>query len=139
MVAAAGPACPLAAQETLPKSTDPAVKIELFAESPQIVTPTGLDVARRGRVWALESNTHFPPDGYRGHASDRVLVMRDTDGDGRADEIVTFLDGLKHAMSVAVRSNDDVYVATRKEIFLCRDVDGDGKGDSTAAFESNSR
>lgn len=121
----------LSAEDQLPKSTDPRVKIEVFAESPQIATPTGVDVDRRGRVWAIESNTHFPPEGYKGHASDRVLVMRDTDGDGRADEIVTFLDGLKHAMSIALRPNDDVYVATRKEILLCRDADNDGKAEST--------
>src|SRR5579871_5089758 len=117
------------ADDAPPRSLDQRVKIELFAESPQIVTPTGLDVDRRGRVWAIESNTHFPPEGYQGHASDRVLVMGDTDGDGRADQIVPFLDGLKHAMSIAVRPNDDVYIATRKEILLCRDTDGDGKAD----------
>ena len=32
-----------------PKSLDSRLKIELFAEHPQIVTPTGLDVDHRGR------------------------------------------------------------------------------------------
>jgi len=49
--------------------------VELYAESPQIVTPTGIDVDSRGRVWVLESNTHFPPEGYRGHSTDRLLVF----------------------------------------------------------------
>ena len=89
--------------EELPKSLDPRLKIELFAEHPQIVTPTGLDVDHRGRVFAIESNTHFPPEGYKGHPSDRVLVMSDSDGDGKADKIVVFTDGLKFSMSVAVR------------------------------------
>ncbi|HLQ45599.1 MAG TPA: hypothetical protein VK137_12760, partial [Planctomycetaceae bacterium] len=86
-----------------PKSLDPRLKIELFAEQPQIVTPTGLDVDHRGRVFAIESNTHFPPEDYKGHPTDRVLVMSDTDGDGKADKIVVFTDGLKYSMSVAVR------------------------------------
>ena len=86
-----------------PKSLDPRLKIELFAEHPQIVTPTGLDVDHRGRVFAIENNTHFPPEGYNGHPTDRVLVMSDTDGDGKADKIVVFTDGLKYSMSVAVR------------------------------------
>ena len=30
--------------EEPPKSLDPRLKIELFAENPQIVTPTGIDV-----------------------------------------------------------------------------------------------
>lgn len=89
--------------EDLPKSLDPRLKVELFAEHPQIVTPTGIDVDHRGRVFAIESNTHFPPEGYQGHPTDRVLVMSDTDGDGKADRIVVFKDGLRHSMSVAVR------------------------------------
>ena len=95
-------ASPLHADEP-PKSLDPRLKIELFAEHPQIVTPTGLDVDHRGRVFAIENNTHFPPEGYKGHPTDRVLVMSDSDGDGKADKIVVFTDGLKYSMSVAVR------------------------------------
>ena len=91
------------AQENHPRSIDPNVKIELFAEHPQIVTPTGIDVDRKGRIWAIESNTHFAPEGYKGHPTDRVLVMTDTDGDGRADRVVVFTDGLRHTMSIAVR------------------------------------
>lgn len=134
--------------EEPPKSLDPRLKIELFAEHPQIVTPTGLDVDHRGRVFAIESNTHFPPEGYKGHPSDRVLVMSDSDGDGKADKIVVFTDGLKFSMSVVVRPlwfpvrpmtdgrepkavipKSSVYVATRREIFQFHDDDGDDKAD----------
>ena len=93
----------LALADELPRSLDSRLKIQLFAESPQIVTPTGIDVDHKGRVWAIESNTHFPPEGYQGHPSDRVLVMQDTNGDSRADNIVTFTDGLVHTMSIAVK------------------------------------
>ncbi len=131
----------------IPKVMDPRLKIELFAEHPQIVTPTGLDVDSKGRVWAIESNTHFPPEGYAGHKSDRLLVMQDTNGDGSADDIKVFADGFVHAMSVAVRpawypveskSTDkvgtvppklSVFVATRREIVQLHDDDGDLKSD----------
>ena len=137
----------LQAQDSLPKVMDARLKIELFAEHPQIVTPTGLDVDSAGRVWAIESNTHFPPEGYTGHKSDRLLVMKDANGDGRADDITVFADGFVHAMSVAVRpawfpteekKNEQgnyvvpvfsVYVATRREIVLLHDDDGDLKSD----------
>lgn len=128
--------------DDLPESLDPRLKVELFAEHPQIVTPTGIDVDHRGRVFAIESNTHFPPEGYQGHPTDRVLVMSDTDGDGRADRIVVFKDGLRHSMSVVVRPvwfpvatkdqtqpKQSVYIATRREIFLFHDDDGDDKAD----------
>src|SRR5438045_2986282 len=94
---------PVLAQETPPRSLDPRVKIELFAEQPQIATPTGIDVDHRGRVWAIECNTHFPKPDYKGHPHDRVFVMSDTDGDGRADKSIVFVDGLRHAMSVVHR------------------------------------
>lgn len=134
----------LRAEEAPPRSLDPRLKITLFAENPQLVTPTGIDVDDRGRVWAIESNTHFPPKEYKGHPSDRLLVLSDSDGDGRADKEAVFLDGLKHTMSVAVRptwlapividpgmkpADRQVFVATRREILLLEDTDGDDKCD----------
>ena len=116
----------LAADDPSPRSLDPRLQIQLFAESPRIVTPTGIDVDHRGRVWVIESNTHFPPEGYSGHSSDRVLVMS---GTARAEEIATFTDGLTHAMSIAVRPTGAVYVATRRDVFVYYDDDGDLKAD----------
>ncbi len=122
-----------AAREGGPQSVDPRLKIELFAEQPTIVTPTGMDVDLQGRVWTLESNTHFPPDAYPGHGSDRLLVLRDTNGDGRADDVRMFADGFTHAMSVAVQNDDDgsprVFVASRAAIWQLFDDDNDGKSD----------
>lgn len=140
---------PAAAADPLPKVVDPRLKIELFAEHPQIVTPTGIDIDAQGRVWAVESNTHFPPEGYRGHKTDRLLVMRDADGDGRADEPTVFADGLVFTMSVAVRPpwypvgtkkaaqgeipqpKHSIYAVTRREVLLLHDDDGDLKADRT--------
>lgn len=138
-----GMACPLGAAEEPPRSVDPRLTIELFAEHPQIVTPTGIDVDSQGRVFALESNTHFPPEGYKGHPTDRLLLLTDADGDGRADRTVVVTDGLVHSMSVMVRPlwfplaatnghpvpKQSVYVATRMEIRQYHDDNGDGVAD----------
>ncbi|MFQ5734138.1 MAG: cytochrome C, partial [Planctomycetaceae bacterium] len=75
-----------AADGSHPRSLDPELQITLFAEHPTIVTPTGIDVDYKGRVFAIESNTHFPPKGYKGHKTDRLLVLEDTNGDGKADK-----------------------------------------------------
>jgi putative membrane-bound dehydrogenase-like protein len=138
---------PLRGEDLPPRSSDPRVKIELFAENPQIATPTGIDVDHQGRLWAIESNTHFPPEGYKGHPTDRLLVMRDLNHDGKAEEITVFADGFTHAMSIAVRPmwypvpagksgkgevafpKLSVYLATRREILLLHDDDGDLKAD----------
>lgn len=112
------------------RSLDPRLEIRLFAESPQIVTPTGIDVDSRGRVWAIESNTHHRQPSYQGYPSDRVLVFRDDDGDGKADRVDTFADGFTYAMSVAARFGNGVYVVTRGDVFHLTDANNDGKADS---------
>ncbi len=112
-----------------PKSLDDRLSVTLFAEQPQIVTPTGVDVDDTGRVWAIESNSHFRPENYAGHASDRLLLLEDTDGDGKADKITPFADGFRFAMSVKVRPQGKVYVATRREVIILEDTDGDAKAD----------
>ena len=136
-----------------PRSLDDQVTIELFAESPQIRTPTGLDILPDGRVIAIESNTHFPLPGYDGPPTDRVLILDDTDDDGRADDITVFAEDLTHSMSVVVRpvwmpvvrlnskqSIGDasavdpevplqVFLATRNTLWLLEDTTGDHRCD----------
>lgn len=137
----------LIAQETPPRSLDDRLEITLFAEDPLLNTPTGIDVDHKGRVWVIESNTHFPPEGYKGHPTDRLLILEDSDGDGKAEAKV-FIDGFTHTMSVAVKPvwldpilydseklpgdiglPTQVFLATRNEILLLEDTDGDDKCD----------
>ena len=46
--------------EIPPYSPDKRLKVELFAEAPQIKHPTGLTIDSKGRVFVIESHTHFP-------------------------------------------------------------------------------
>ena len=57
-----------------PKAPDQRIDIELIAEAPDIVTPTGLGVDAKGRIIVIESHTHFRPKDYKGPESDRVLM-----------------------------------------------------------------
>jgi putative membrane-bound dehydrogenase-like protein len=142
----------LFAQDSPPRSLDDRLEITLFAEDPLLNTPTGIDVDHKGRVWVIESNTHFPPEGYDGHPTDRLLILKDTNGDGKA-EAKTFIDGFTHSMSVAVRpvwldavsfdENDkpedlkkrrQVFFATRREILLLEDTDGDDQCDKQTSL-----
>jgi putative membrane-bound dehydrogenase-like protein len=118
-----------AAAPAMPQIHDERLKIELFAAEPQIVTPTGIAVDAGGHILAIESHTHFRPNGYQGPSADRIRRFEDTDGDGRADKITTFSEGTTHTMSIAVYHDGSVYVATRREIFRLRDKDGDGVSD----------
>lgn len=112
-----------------PQVLDQRLKISLFAADPDIVTPCGLAVDARGRVLVVESHTHFRPDGYQGPATDRIRMLHDTDGDGRADRIETFFEGTTWTMNIGIHPDGSVYVATRGEIFRLRDTDEDGRAD----------
>ena len=112
-----------------PQSDDARVRVELFAEHPQIVTPTGLAVDSRGRVFVAESHTHFRPDNYDGPAADRILIFEDTDADGRADKKTIFHEGFRYVMDLEFHHDGSLYVATRKDIHRMRDTNADNRSD----------
>lgn len=117
------------AEGNVPQSVDPRIVIELFAEQPQLVTPTGLAVDDKGRVFVAESHTHFRPENYDGPKADRILILEDTDGDGRADARTIFHEGFTHVMDLAFHHDGSLYVATRRDIHRMRDTDGDNRAD----------
>jgi putative membrane-bound dehydrogenase-like protein len=115
----------------LPRVFDEALEISLVADSNQIVHPIGVAFTSDGRLLAIESHTHFPPDGYDGLKRDRILSLSDSDGDGTLDEVVTFFEGTKFSMDIAVHFDGSVYLATRNEILRLRDDDNDGKAETS--------
>ncbi len=112
-----------------PTARDERLTVELFAEHPDIMTPTGLAVASDGRVFVAESHTHFRPDDYEGPAADRILIFEDTDGDGRADKRTIFHEGFTHVMDIEFHDDGSLYVATRRDIHRMRDTNADGQAD----------
>lgn len=107
-----------------PVVLDDRLVLELVAREPDIVTPTGLAVDERGRVWVLENHTHQRPANYRGPTSDRIRVFDDFDASGKARRITTFADGFRNVMGIALAPDGGVYLATRSEISLLRGRDG---------------
>lgn len=115
--------------EQPPRAIDERLTVELFAEHPEIMTPTGLAVDARGRVFVAESHTHFRPDDYDGPPADRLLIFEDSDGDGRADKRTIFHEGFVYVMDLEFHQDGSLYVATRKDIHRLRDTDGDDRAD----------
>ncbi len=112
-----------------PKSSDPRIVIELIAEAPDIVTPTGLGVDAQGRVIVIESHTHFRPKDYKGPERDRVLMFTPTKK-GKPKRTI-FYEGLQMGMDVCIGKNGWVYLAERSRILRVRDTNNDGKADKT--------
>src|SRR5713226_8672983 len=82
----------------VPKAHDPRLVVELFAAAPDIVHPIGLDFDSKGRLLVIESHTHFPPKNYKGPKGDRIRILEDTKGSGKADRFTTFFEGTKKSM-----------------------------------------
>jgi glucose/arabinose dehydrogenase len=109
----------------------PGYHVELVASEPLIQEPVALDWDLDGRLWAVEmpgfmadirgSNEHEPIG--------RVVVLEDTNSDGRMDKRTVFADGLVLARSVKVLDRG-VLVAEPPNVWLMRDTNGDLRMDS---------
>ncbi|HEV3204762.1 MAG TPA: PVC-type heme-binding CxxCH protein, partial [Gemmataceae bacterium] len=112
-----------------PASTDDRLVIELVAREPEIVTPTGVAVDERGRIWVIENHTHQRQANYQGPGSDRIRIFEDFNSEGRPRRITTFAEGFHNAMSIALSPNEAVFLATRSDIYLLEDKTGKGIAD----------
>lgn len=120
-----GPA--LSPQEAIKQMTVPeGFAVELVASEPEIVNPIGMTFDERGRVWITESFEY--PRKSPGPGRDRVKVLEDTDGDGKADKFTIFAEGLNIPSGIAV-GHGGVWVANSPDILFLQDTDGDGKAD----------
>ncbi len=92
-------------------------EVTLFAESPDIVTPTGIAVAPDGRVFVQENHTHHRPEDYEGPETDRIYIFEDTDGDGVHDKRSIFYEGLVTSTDLLFASDGSLYATTRWDVF----------------------
>jgi putative membrane-bound dehydrogenase-like protein len=110
-----------------PTVTDHRLVLELVAREPDIVTPTGIAVDERGRVWAIENNTHQRAPSYQGPPSDRIRIFENFDAQGYARTIRTFAEGFRNAMSLALGKDGSVYLATRSDIYVLHESSRTGQ------------
>jgi putative membrane-bound dehydrogenase-like protein len=114
-----------------PVPRDARLQITLVASEPQIVTPIGIAVDRRNRLFVVESHTHHRPTDYKGPAMDIVKVFLDTNNDGVRDAPNVFAEGFKSAMNLALSPTDELYLVHRSGVLLLHDSDGDGVSERT--------
>jgi glucose/arabinose dehydrogenase len=120
-----GPA--LSPQEAIAKMTVPdGFSVELVASEPNIMNPVAMTFDERGRIWITESFEY--PRLKAGPGRDRIKVLEDTNGDGTADKVTIFAEGLNIPSGIAV-GHGGVWVANSPDLLFLRDTDGDGKAD----------
>ncbi|MGD9720805.1 MAG: PVC-type heme-binding CxxCH protein [Pirellulales bacterium] len=111
---------PEAELKTLRAATD--LDVSLFASEPLITNPAAIDVDAHGRVWVAEIQWYRA--GAKTPPADKIKVLEDTDGDGRADKVTVFAEGLFAPMSICV-AGDKVFVATSPDLWQYEDKNGD--------------
>lgn len=123
----APPGPPLPVNEALAKMTVPDdLQLEVFACEPDVVNPVAMTFDHRGRVWLLESLEY--PRLAPGPGRDRVKILEDRDGDGRADFVQIFADGLNIPSGIAL-GYGGAFVANAPDLLFLQDSDGDGVAD----------
>ena len=122
----------LSGEESLKTLTvPPGYKIELFADEskfPDLANPVQLSFDNKGRLWVatMPIYPHYRPGDPR--PNDKLLILEDTDGDGKADKQTIFADHLHLPMGFEL-SHDGVYVAQGTSLIFLQDTNGDDKAD----------
>lgn len=104
----------------------------LFAAEPTLVNPTNIDVDHLGRIWVCEAYNYRPGiNGNPTHAKgDRILILEDTNGDGKSDKSTVFYQGpeINSPLGIWVMGNK-VIVSQSPYVWQFTDENGDGKAD----------
>jgi glucose/arabinose dehydrogenase/mono/diheme cytochrome c family protein len=106
-------------------------KIELFAsedEFPDLANPVQLSFDNKGRLWVatMPSYPHYKPGDPR--PQDKLIILEDTDGDGKADKQTTFADNLHIPVGFEI-APEGVYVSQGNNLIILIDENGDDKAD----------
>ena len=112
-----------------------ALQAELFAAEPMMLSPANIDIDHRGRIWVCEVINYRRHNGKRPEG-DTILILEDTNGDGKADSKKVFYQGrdIDSAHGVCVLGTPDgkntrVIVSALDKVQVFTDVDGDDKAD----------
>ncbi len=108
-------------------------KIELFAseqEFPDLAKPMQMSFDGKGRLWVavMPSYPHYKPGDAK--PDDKILILEDTNGDGKADKQTVFARGLHLPLGFEI-AKEGVYVSQGTNLKLFTDTNGDDRADKS--------
>ncbi len=106
-------------------------KVDLFAsekEFPELVNPVQMAFDTRGRLWVAvwKNYPHWQP---KTPMDDKLLILEDTDGDGRADKRTVFAGDLNNPTGFEFY-NGGVILAQAPNVVFLKDTNGDDRYDT---------
>jgi len=106
------------------------MKVELFADEtmfPELVKPVQMAFDTKGRLWVACWRTypHWKPTEKM---DDRLLILEDTNGDGKADKCTNFAGDIHNPTGFEFW-NGGVLVAQGPDLLFLKDTNGDDKYD----------
>ncbi|WP_437225061.1 PVC-type heme-binding CxxCH protein [Planctomicrobium sp. SH661] len=106
-------------------------QVNLFAsevEFPDLENPVSFTFDAKGRLWVTTNNSY--PQYLPGTpVNDKVLILTDTDGDGKADEQKIFADNLYLPIGIEL-GDHGAYVSQQPNLVHLKDADGDDRAES---------
>ena len=106
------------------------LKVELFAsekEFPELVNPVQMAFDTKGRLW-VAAWTNYPHWQPKTPMDDKLLILEDTNGDGKADKRTVFAGDLHNPTGFEFY-NGGVIVAQAPNLVFLKDTNGDDKYD----------
>ncbi len=121
---------PLPAAESMKHLVLPeGFRVELFASEPDIGgKPICMAWDERGRLWVAETLDYPNELQEPGKGRDRIRILEDTTGDGRADKAIIFAEKLSIPTSIAF-SHGGIIVHQAPDTLFLKDTDGDDRAD----------
>ncbi len=102
-------------------------EVNLYAADPLLAKPIQMNFDPQGRLWVASSET-YPQIKPGQKANDKVIILEDTDGDGKADKTTVFADGL--LIPTGIEPGDGgAYVANSTELVHLSASKPGGKAD----------
>lgn len=112
-------------EQTVKNMTAPdGFKVTLFASEPDVHQPIGFDIDDRGRLWVAECFSYEARGKYEDQYYDRIIILEDTNNDGKMDRRKVFWKGPGPLTSLTVGSNG-VWVLCRGELRFIEDRNHD--------------
>jgi len=105
------------------------LRIELVAAEPLVMDPVAIAFDDRGRMFVVEFGDYPVGPATEGDPPlSRIVMLEDTDGDGRMDRRHLFADRLTFANSL-MAFKGGMLACAQTEILFLKDTDGDNRAD----------